>query len=97
MNWMKRLAAWVSRTSPPPCWDFSRYDYPIKKGDHCHVCGQKTDRLAYGYYVDGNPVPVWYCNECGKNPHIHKRPNAHALAEERSDDSQQRVVGGKDR
>lgn len=51
--------------------------YPsCKRGDHCHVCGDKTADLRYGYYVNGNPVPVWFCVKCGNSPRIHTRPNA---------------------
>ena len=55
---------------------------------------------AYRHYLDRIPSPEAVCDIYG--PGAGSRlpfsgvPNAHALAEERSDDSQQRVVGGKD-
>jgi hypothetical protein len=44
-------------------------------------------------YVDGRE---WLSDlKTGEYALVQDTPNAHALAEERSDDSQQRVVGGK--
>ena len=49
------------------------------------------ERMSAAGRADNRPIGGVNCCCCR---HIHGRPNAHALAEERSDDSQQRVVGG---
>ena len=37
----------------------------VSKG-RCHVCGKAAARLREVFYMRGNPVPVLYCEKCGK-------------------------------
>jgi len=69
----------------------------------CVKCGKDVKLGTDGSCKNCNAEICWECwveaghecPNCGKFDGKRDTANAHALAEERSDDSQQRVVGGK--
>jgi len=74
LNFIKRLFS--ARVPRRTASDGSESIVPrVPQLDHCYVCGLRTPDTCYGYYIHGNAVPVWYCNECGKSPRIYKIPN----------------------
>ena len=44
-------------------------EFPRRMGT-CGVCGRRRCELRRGMYANGNPVLVWHCAECARDPHI---------------------------